>query len=56
MRWVAFLKKLTQEQWTRTLEHPENGSMSVDMLLQNYAWHGEHHIAHVTSLRYRMGW
>ena len=56
VRWVAFLKKLTEEQWVRTLDHPENGSMSVDMLLQNYAWHGEHHTAHVMSLRNAKGW
>ena len=27
--------------------------------LQNvalYAWHGKHHVAHVTALRERMGW
>ena len=21
-----------------------------------YAWHGRHHVAHITSLRERMGW
>ena len=21
-----------------------------------YAWHGRHHVAHVTALRERMGW
>lgn len=56
MRWVSFLKKLSEEQWARTLDHPENGSMSVDMMLQNYAWHGEHHTAHVTTLREQKGW
>jgi hypothetical protein len=25
-------------------------------VLGNYAWHGKHHVAHITSLRERMGW
>ena len=30
--------------------------MTIDELLAMYAWHGEHHVAHVTSLRARNGW
>ena len=26
------------------------------LLLQIYAWHGKHHVAHITSLREREGW
>lgn len=55
-RWVAMLRNLKDTDWSRTLDHPENGSMTVDMLLQNYAWHGAHHIAHITRLRERSGW
>jgi hypothetical protein len=28
----------------------------VDEGLALYAWHGQHHAAHITSLRRRMGW
>jgi hypothetical protein len=30
--------------------------MTVDELLALYAWHGDHHTAHVRGLRDRMGW
>lgn len=55
-RWVAFLKNLKTEDFARTLDHPETGSMTLDTLLQLYGWHGRHHVAHITSLRKRMGW
>lgn len=55
-RWVSLLRSLTDEQWARTIQHPEWGPMRLDTLLALYAWHGRHHVAHVTGLRERMGW
>jgi uncharacterized damage-inducible protein DinB len=55
-RWVRLLRAMTTEQFGRTLNHPENGVMTLDMMLASYAWHGAHHIAHVTGLRQREGW
>lgn len=55
-RWVLFLKNLKTEDFAKTLNHPESGLMNLDRLLQLYAWHGRHHVAHITSLRKRMGW
>ena len=55
-RWTLVLRSLKPEDFTRTLTHPEFGVMSLDTLLQLYEWHGRHHIAHITSLRQRMGW
>ena len=56
-RWVALLRALPAEAFARTCYHPEAQSvMSIDRLTANYAWHGEHHIAHITSLRARQGW
>jgi hypothetical protein len=40
----------------RQLTHPESGAMSVDNLLALYAWHGRHHVAHITSAREQRGW
>jgi hypothetical protein len=40
----------------RRLRHPDLGEMGVDELLAFYAWHGKHHIAHITRLRDREGW
>jgi len=55
-RWVMFLQSLKSVDFARTLLHPENGVMKVDTLLRLYAWHGRHHVAHITSLRERMNW
>lgn len=41
---------------SRPLHHPESGEMRVDELAAFYAWHGEHHTTHITSLRERNGW
>ena len=46
-RWVALLEALPDEAFTRELVHPVSGPMSLDKLVQMYAWHGRHHTAHV---------
>ncbi len=55
-RWVACLRGLDDDQFARPFVHPELGPQRVDMSLLRYAWHGRHHVAHITSLRTRMGW
>lgn len=55
-RWVNLLRSLTDEQWARTIQHPEWGRLPLGTMLGLYAWHGRHHTAHVTRLRERMGW
>ena len=55
-RWVVLLRSLAAGDFARTLQHPELGIMTLDALLAMYAWHGRHHVAHITSLRERMGW
>lgn len=55
-RWVMLLESMGPEQFERMLTHPEHGPISLDRLLQLYAWHGRHHVAHVDGLRKREGW
>ncbi|HEV2205893.1 MAG TPA: bacillithiol transferase BstA [Candidatus Acidoferrales bacterium] len=55
-RWITLLESLSPSDWRRTLRHPEMGVMTLDAVLQIYAWHGRHHVAHITSLRERNGW
>ena len=57
-RWVFLLRAMTPADFGRTLVHPEHpGSpMTLDVLLAIYAWHGRHHVAHITALRERIGW
>ncbi len=55
-RWVLFLRSLKGKDFERVFQHPEWGLVGIDWSLAMYAWHGRHHVAHITSLRDRMGW
>ena len=55
-RWVLLLRSLSPADCARTLVHPEIGVMTIDSIVNLYSWHGRHHVAHITSLRDRMGW
>jgi DinB superfamily len=55
-RWVWMLRSIKPEGWKRTFRHPELGLMGLEKNLGLYAWHGKHHVAHITSLRERMKW
>ena len=55
-RWVVLLQSLAPEDFQRTLNHPEEGLLTLDDLLRTYAWHGRHHAAHIRGLRERSGW
>ena len=55
-RWVRLLNSLTPEDWKRTFRHPALGPMTLEKTLALYAWHGRHHVAHITELRKRMSW
>jgi uncharacterized damage-inducible protein DinB len=55
-RWVHVIRALGADDFRRSIQHPENGTMTVDDLLCAYSWHGRHHTAHVTALRERKGW
>ena len=52
-RWVAVLEAMKAEEFGRPLVHPVNGPMTLDRLLQLYAWHGRHHTAHVMLVKGR---
>jgi len=55
-RWVMLLQSLSEEQWQRGFNHPENGPMTVEMTTLLYAWHSSHHVAHITHLRAKENW
>jgi hypothetical protein len=56
-RWVILLRSLSPAQLKRTFFHPEHArSITLERLVAMYAWHGRHHVAHITNLRSRNGW
>jgi uncharacterized damage-inducible protein DinB len=55
-RWVRLMRSMSLSDFVRPLKHPELGELNLDRMVGIYAWHGRHHVAHITSLRQRMGW
>jgi hypothetical protein len=55
-RWDVLLRSMRPEDFSRRLRHPEIGDITLDSVLSIYAWHGRHHVAHITTLREREGW
>lgn len=50
VRWVSLLQDLTESDWARVMTHPDSGEFTLDELLTEYAWHGDHHLAQIQSL------
>jgi uncharacterized damage-inducible protein DinB len=56
-RFIATLRSMQPADFGRTFYHPEHRrELTVDELVGMYAWHGEHHTAHVTRASQRLGW
>ncbi len=55
-RWAALLDSMSDEDFARTLNHPETGNWTLENLLGMYVWHGKHHTAHIINLKKRNDW
>ncbi len=56
-RWIIFLRSLTPDQLERTYFHPQNNKFfNLKVALALYAWHGDHHLAHITELKKIKNW
>jgi hypothetical protein len=55
-RWLGALRGMSEADYARRLIHPDNGLMTMAVLIELYSWHGRHHVAHITTLREREGW
>jgi hypothetical protein len=55
-RWVVVLEHIKTEDWEgRSVMHPETGKLtSLWTLLGTYAWHGKHHLGHITSMQHHV--
>jgi hypothetical protein len=56
VRWVALLRQLPEEAWTRSAHHPEIGTVTLADLLYNYVHHGRTHLRQIQKLRADHGW
>lgn len=50
-RWTQLLRTLTPAEFARPMLHPERGPMTIDTLIQLYAWHGKHHAGHLRIVK-----
>lgn len=48
-RWSILLRAMISDDFERTLRHPEIGDVTLDYMLEQYAWHAEHHEAHLSG-------
>lgn len=56
-RWTLVLNSLSNEQFTRTFVHPEHRKpLRVYEATALYAWHCNHHLAHITTYKSKMNW
>jgi uncharacterized damage-inducible protein DinB len=55
-RWTLLLNDLGRAEFGRTFRHPELGLVTLERNVALYAWHGRHHLAHITALKKRMEW
>jgi len=56
-RWYVLLKTMTNKQFERTFRHPEKGDdHNLRYFLAFYAWHCNHHFAHIENLKKEKGW
>ena len=56
-RWTVLLNHLTEEQKARIFIHPEHGKkFRIDENIGVYAWHCNHHLAHITETKKRNNW
>lgn len=56
-RWTYYLRSFAAHDWQRTFFHPEmEKEIRLDWLLGMYAWHCDHHYAHIAGVCDRNGW
>ncbi len=54
IRWVSLMEHMQPADWHKTLFHPERRrDISLWEMLALYAWHGEHHLAHIQLVKGR---
>ena len=56
-KWVILLKSISAPDRERFFVHPESKKkITINTLIGTYAWHGEHHLAHITNLKKLKNW
>lgn len=57
VKWTRLMRSLTPAHLKREFIHPDGmKKVPLERLIHLYAWHGDHHLAHITTLKEKMGW
>ncbi|SFU43810.1 DinB superfamily protein [Pustulibacterium marinum] len=57
LKWTVLLKVMKPEEFNKSFIHPETGKeMDLRRVTGMYAWHGNHHYAHIEHLAKRNDW
>ncbi|TGE34115.1 putative metal-dependent hydrolase [Desulfosporosinus sp. Sb-LF] len=55
IRLVTLIKSLSHSELNRQFRHPEAGDLNLKKAIGLYAWHGNHHLAHILNFRKSIG-
>lgn len=56
-RLAYLMGSLSREELEQSFIHPEHGkTFKLKEIIGSYAWHGNHHLAHITELKKRNHW
>ncbi len=56
-RWTVLLNNLSESDYSKIFIHPEHGkAFRIDENIGMYAWHCNHHLAHITETKKRNNW
>lgn len=56
-RWALFLRSMQAADFDRTYYHPEHQkNVPLREVISMYAWHGRHHLTHITQTKKGNGW
>jgi DinB superfamily len=56
-RLAYLMKSLSEDDLKKSFIHPEHSKeFQIKEIIGTYAWHGNHHLAHITELKRRKSW
>ncbi|UII26055.1 putative metal-dependent hydrolase [Fulvivirga maritima] len=56
-KWVYLLRGLKEDELNKFFVHPDNNNkVTLKLAIGMYAWHGNHHLAHISNLTTSKGW
>ena len=56
LRWATAWESMRPQDFRKQYRHPRRGLLTVDYLLQLFAWHARHHTAQIATYRKTRGW